>query len=92
MKFKMTHQRAMTGNNIHVEIAGGKDEEVKHVKVELDGFALEDEDKDPIIEEYENDFLNAGDAGPLTEHTLVVTATTGDDVEHSSSTGWTDPI
>jgi hypothetical protein len=92
MKFQTSHQRSITGNNIHVEIECGKDEKMKHVKIELDGFALADDEQEPPLDEYENDFPRVGDAGPLMEHTLVVTATTQDDVDHSSSMGWTDPI
>jgi hypothetical protein len=92
MKFTMSHKRAVTGNNIGVSIQGEADEEMIRVKIDLDGFSLADDDPEPPSEAYENEFANAGDAGPLMEHTLVVTATTSDNVEHSSTTIWTDAI
>jgi hypothetical protein len=92
MKFKASHARAVTGNNIEVEVECDGDEEIIHVKVELDGFPLADDDLESPAEEYDNQFLNKGDAGPLMDHKLVVTATTGDDKTHSSTTVWTDPV
>lgn len=92
MKFATGHQRSLEGNNIAVEIECDGKEEIIHVKVELDGFPLVDDDLEPPSEEYRNDIANVGDAGPLMEHTLVVTATTGDNNAHSSMTVWTDPV
>jgi len=92
MKFQISHARAVTGNNIVVKIDGESKEQIIHVEIDLDGFSLADDDIDPASQSYENDFANAGDAGPLTDHKLVVTATTSDNSSHSSTTMWTDPI
>ena len=92
MKFKTSHARSISGNNITVSIEGEHDEQMIQVLVELDGFTLADDSLQPPSQSYENNFSNAGDAGPLMEHKLVVTATTTDNAAHSSTTIWTDPI
>jgi hypothetical protein len=92
MHFKTSHQRSVTGNNIHVEIDYGTNEAITNVKIELDGFILADDDLAEPSDSYQNDFLNAGDAAPLMEHTLLVTATSKEDAEHSSTTNWVDAI
>jgi hypothetical protein len=92
MKFTTGHQRSLAGSNVSVDIECEGGEEINHVKVELDGSALVDEEVEPASEKYENEFTNAGDAGPLVEHQLVITATTSDGKEHSSTILWTDPV
>jgi hypothetical protein len=92
MKFQVSHARAVTGNNIRVKVEGESKEEIIRVKIDLDGFSLADDDIEPASESYENDFVNAGDGGPLMDHTLVVTATTSDNSSHSATTNWTDTI
>jgi hypothetical protein len=92
VKFKTSHARSVSGNNIVVSIEGEHDEQMIEVLIELDGFTLSDDSLQPPSQSYEKDFSNAGDAGPLMEHKLVVTATTTDDAVHSSTTIWTDPI
>lgn len=92
MKFRTGHQRSVTGNNIHVAIDADEDETMVSVKVALDGFPLADDDLEPPTQEYENEFTNAGDAGPLVEHRLVVTAITSDNKTHSATSVWTDPV
>jgi len=92
MRFETSHSRVATGNNIVVKIEGESKDQIIHVEILLDGFSLTDDDVAPASQSYENDFANAGDAGPLMNHKLVVTATTSDNVSHSSTTLWTDPI
>jgi hypothetical protein len=92
VKFKTSHARSVSGNNIVVSIEGERNEQMIEVQVELDGFTLADDSLQPPSQSYENNFSNAGDAGPLMEHKLVVTATTSDNVAHGSTTIWTDPI
>ena len=75
-----------------VKIEAESKDQIMHVEILLDGFSLVDDDVAPASQSYENDFRNAGDAGPLMDHKLVVTATTSDNVPHSSTTIWTDSI
>ncbi len=90
MRFSVTHMRAFVGTNIAVTVEADPKETISAVTVALDGSELDDSEAQTGTECYTQEFAAVGDAGPGTDHTLVVTATDGDGQPHSSTSRWTD--
>lgn len=74
MKFKLAYQRALMGNDIDVQIEAEGKEVMANVQIVLDGFDLVNEPLDPPAIQYQRTILQAGNAAPHMEHSLVVTA------------------
>ena len=91
MKFSIQNQRSLVGNDISVavDVEGGKP--VTRVTTSLDGFEIGDDELDPPSLSYERLFLQAGDASPHLEHSLVVTVTDVDGKDFSANRRWEDP-
>lgn len=90
MKFQISHARAFMGNDISVSIQSEQDETIARVQVQLDGITIGDDNLAAPSESYQRNFPKTAGAGPLNEHTLVVSATTTDGNAHSSTTIWVD--
>jgi hypothetical protein len=90
MKFSIQNQRSLAGNDVSVtvDVEGGKP--LTRVTTSLDGFELGDDELDPPSVSYERLFLQAGDASPHLEHSLVVTVTDVDGNEFSANRRWED--
>jgi hypothetical protein len=75
MKFSLQHNRALAGNDITVGVEAEGNEVIAHITTNLDGFDIGDDELDPASVSYERQFLQAGDATPLSQHELIVTVT-----------------
>ena len=92
MKFTLNHSRALTGNDISVDVEAEGEEAIQRVETKLDGFSVGEDELENSSDSYQRVFSGAGEAGPGTEHTLVVTVEQGDGKVHSSTCIWTDPV
>jgi hypothetical protein len=92
MKFAINHARAIAGNDIYVSVQADGGKSITSVRTELDGIELATDKLSTPSDFYEHTFLRAGSAGPLTQHTLIVTAELNDNTEHGSTSIWSDQI
>ena len=92
MKFTVNHARAVAGNDIYVSVQADSGKSITSVRTELDGIELATDELSAPSDFYENTFLRASSAGPLMQHTLIVTATLNDTIDHSSTSIWSDQI
>ncbi|MGI8773125.1 MAG: hypothetical protein ACR2JE_17005 [Acidobacteriaceae bacterium] len=91
MRFSVTHARAFIGTNVAVTVTVDRPLEIiSAITVTLDGSELDTYQVQPATESYTQDFAAVGDAGPGTNHTVIVTAMDGDGQPHSSTSRWTD--
>jgi hypothetical protein len=91
VKFTLSHARALMGNNISVAVEADEGRAIVRVRAELDGSELANDQLVSPSESYDRTFLNAGSAGPLIEHTLVLSVEQDDAKVHSSTSVWVDP-
>jgi hypothetical protein len=92
MKFSISHARAVAGNDIYISVQADDGKSITSVRTELDGLELADDELSAPSDFYEHTFSRAGNAGPLTQHTLIVTAKLNDATDHSSTSIWSDQI
>jgi hypothetical protein len=92
MKFQLRHCRATQGNDVFVAVQAEVGEVIESVSTVLDGFSLAEDPLDPPTVAYENEWHQAGDAAPLTEHNLEVTATDGKGRATIATHRWTDSV
>ena len=92
MIFAINHARAVTGNDIYVKVEADASKALSSVRTVLDDFTLADDGLTADSASYERTFPAVGDAGPGTQHSLVVTAQQADGSSHSSTSIWTDPF
>jgi hypothetical protein len=73
MKFDLSYQRALIGNNIDVQIDAEPGEIISGVNCTLDGFEIASDDlsQTPVVS-YHRTFSRAGDATTGHAHKLVV--------------------
>ena len=73
MKFTISAQRALQGNDIDIQIEADGDEVIAKVAYNLDGFSLDSNDftQNPLVF-FQRTFSQAGDAGPRKLHQLIV--------------------
>jgi hypothetical protein len=76
MKFDLTYQRALIGNNIDVQIDAETGEIILGVNCTLDGFEIASDDlsQTPVVS-FRRTFSQAGDASAGQAHKLVVEVT-----------------
>jgi len=92
MKFTLNHSRALSGNDISVGMEAEGEETIQRVETKLDGSSPVEDELEDSIDSYQRVFSGAGEAGPGTEHTLVVTMEQDDGKVHSWACTWTDPV
>jgi len=92
MKFTLNHSRALSGNDISVDLEAEGEEKIQRVETKLDGFSLGADVLEDSSDSYQRVFSGVGDAGPGTDHTLVVSVEQGDGKTHSATCMWTDPV
>jgi len=90
MKFSIQHNRAIAGNDITVGVEAEGTEVIAHVTTNLDGFDIGDDEVDPASVSYERQFLQAGDASPLSPHKLVITVTDSQGIRKAADRRWQD--
>jgi hypothetical protein len=90
MTFKTTHTRAVVGNDLSITITAADKESIASVTITFDGEILEEEEFSDGTESYTRNFSGVGDAGPGTQHSLVVSATDQSGAPHSATTEWSD--
>lgn len=73
MKFNISVQRALIGNDLDIQIDAEGDEVIAKVAYKLDGFDLEADDltENPVVSSHRT-FSQVGDAGPKMLHKLIV--------------------
>jgi len=73
VKFDISVQRNIIGNDIDIQIATEGDEIIAAVDYILDGFSLGTDDfNDTPLNSLRRTFSRAGDAGPGKQHRLIV--------------------
>jgi len=92
MKFDITVRRAFSGNDIQVHVEAGDGQAVARVQTTLDGFELADDQLDSGTQVYDRAFPQAGDAGPGSDHRIVVAAFLPDGTPLSATKIWKDAI
>jgi len=94
MKFNISYQRAVVGNDIEVQIDAEGDELIVSVDYVLDGFDLDGDDlSDAPVVSFHRTLSHVGDAGPGKRHKLTVGAhgKPGEPTKNASRV-WTDLI
>lgn len=92
MKFNISYQRALIGNDVEVQIDAERDEVITSVEYNLDGFDLDGDDlsKTPVVS-FHRTLLRVGDAGPGKLHKLIVEVHgKPGEVTKNASRVWTD--
>lgn len=92
MKFTLTHQRAMIGNDINVQVIRENNGLIALVVTTLDQLPLGEDPLSPPEVSYTRMFPQAGNAAVGMTHKLSVTATDDKGNEQSSSEIWKDPV
>ena len=90
MKFTLAYQRALMGNDLDVQIQAEGKEAIANVQIALDGFDLVNDAVDPPAVQYQRTILQAGDAAPHKEHSLVVIANNTDGKASAATRKWED--
>jgi hypothetical protein len=73
MKFTIAYQRALSGNDIDLQIESEGDEAIFAVTCSLDGFGIGSDDlADTPVVSFHRTFSQAGEARPGQTHKLVV--------------------
>lgn len=91
LKFQTSHSRALLGNDVIVSVQADGDERIARVEIQLDRFTIADDILNTPAESYERDFHQVGNAGPGTEHSLMVSVVCMEGTTHGATTFWTDP-
>ena len=92
MRFTLKASRDVIGNKIELKILRSGSQLIARVDTELDTFKLgSDHLSEPSVH-FERHFRQAGEAGPGTEHTLVVKATDTDGTSEVATKIWLDEI
>jgi hypothetical protein len=92
MRFDLTHQRAIIGNNIDVQIDAEHGEVISEVNCTLDGFEISSDDlsQTPVVS-FHRTFNQAGDAIAGQAHKLDVEVIGKPDEPNKYATRiWTD--
>ena len=90
MKFTLSHSRAVTGNDISVQVEADDGDALTLVTSELDGFSLAEDDLSPPDSSYDRSFNQAGLASPAMDHVLNVSATASSGKTRAATHRWTD--
>ncbi len=92
MKVDIKVARDFGGNNIDIHVEADNDQLISRVLVNLDGFNLADDQLDGGTNIYDRNFPQAGEAGPGTEHRMVVSAFLPDGTYKSATKIWKDLV
>ena len=92
MKFTIAYQRALTGNDIDVQVEAEGEEMIFGVTCSLDGFEIGSDDlsEAPVVS-FHRTFSRVGDAAPGKDHKILVEATGKDGKLSRATRVWTDP-
>lgn len=90
MRFTLKVVRDVVGNKIDLKILRSGSQLIARIDTELDTFKLgSDQLSEPSVH-FERHFRQAGEAGPGTEHTLIVKATDTDGSSEVATKIWLD--
>ena len=91
MKFTIAFQRALTGNDVDVQIDAEGEEMISAVTSSLDGFEIGSDDlaETPVLS-FHRTYSRVGDAAPGKDHKLLVEVTGKDGVVRRATRMWTD--
>ena len=90
MKFSISHERALLGNNLNVAVVREGEQVITEVETVLDKsrLALDHLERESV--HYQRHFRQVGTSGPGYEHTLLVTASDQNRNSETATYKWVD--